>query len=176
VCRVAAGTFESDPSSAVAARRWATGLLVSWSLERLSETVILLLSEAVTNAVVHATSRPIVRLAVASGVLEVGVDDNEPRLPNVARAAGYGKDTTDINVLLADSGRGLVLIEALADEWGATALTAGKRVWFHLDIGDWLYRADCRCARHEPGRDEITLGSGLRAHHIRGPWQPNAVD
>jgi hypothetical protein len=145
--------------------------MAAWSLEPVAETATLLLSEVVTNAVLHSSSQPTVRLAVAGGALEIGVDDDEPRLPNRRMATSRGPAGTD--VLLADGGRGLLLIDALADEWGATALAAGKQVWFRLDIGDWPYRSACVCAHHDGG--DITLGSGLHAHHMPGPWPPLAT-
>jgi anti-sigma regulatory factor (Ser/Thr protein kinase) len=168
VCRVAVTTFKADRSSVAEARRWAGKALASWSLDHLAETTVLLLSEVVTNAVVHAGNRPRVRLAVTSGVLEVGVDDDEPRLPDRGRLGDYRQGTPDPEVLLAEGGRGLLLIDALADEWGAVVLAAGKQVWFHQDLGDWAYRADCLCDDHSTG--QVTLGSGLRARHLPGHW------
>jgi len=169
VCRVTVTTFEADRSSVAAARRWARGVLTNWSIDDVAETAILILSEAVTNTVVHAASRPTVRLAVTRGLLEVGVDDDEPRLPDRAWLGGRHQDTTDTELLLAEGGRGLLLIDALATQWGATVLVAGKQVWFHLALGEWPYRSHCLCDLHHPG--EVTLGSGLRALHLPGPWQ-----
>ncbi len=76
----------------------------------------------VTNALVHAHSAP--RLGVTSDEtylrVEVGDDDPVPPGPVVDVEPG------------ASSGRGLRLVERLADDWGVRASDAGKVVWFSL--------------------------------------------
>jgi anti-sigma regulatory factor (Ser/Thr protein kinase) len=172
VCRVAVASFGVDRSSVPGARRWARGVLVTWSLEHVTEITALLLSETVTNAIVHTASRPTVRLAASRGFLEVGVDD-EWGLPDQDRLGGLRPATTGPDLLLAEGGRGLQLIEALADEWGVIAITGGKQVWFRLDLGDWPYRADCLCDHH--GIADVVLRSGLHANHMHGPWSSDSV-
>lgn len=169
MCRVAVTTFEYEPSSVAAARRWARGVLADWLLDHVADTTVLLLSEAVTNALVHTASRPTVRLAITRGVLEVDVDDDEPRLPDRDRLRACWRGTAGAGVLLTDGGRGLLLIDALADAWGATARNGGKQVWFRLDIDDWPYRGDCAC--DDETRGVVILGSGLHARHMPGSWQ-----
>ena len=89
---------------------------------RTAETAVLLTSEVVTNALVHAHSAP--RLGVSSdadGVrVEVGDDDPVPPGPVVDVEPG------------ASSGRGLRLVDQLSDDWGIRPADSGKVVWFSL--------------------------------------------
>lgn len=81
----------------------------------------LLLSEVVTNAILHARTDASVHVAVeAAGVL-VAVEDRCRSRP--ARAV---RDESAL------SGRGLELVETLADEFGVLPTSSGKRVWFTL--------------------------------------------
>jgi anti-sigma regulatory factor (Ser/Thr protein kinase) len=158
VCRVAAAEFEADLTSPAAARNWVASRLDAWQLNGLSEASVLLTSELVANAVIHASGHPTMTISVADGVLEVGVTDLDPHLPSpVHHGAAH----------LHDGGRGLPLVEAVADEWGAVSLAAGKHIWFRMDIHDWPYLAACRC--QEPGPDRVRLKSGRYALHMPGP-------
>jgi anti-sigma regulatory factor (Ser/Thr protein kinase) len=88
---------------------------------RLVEDAMLLTSEVVTNAVEHGSAP--VRLCIdcdAHGIV-VSVDDCNPILPKALR--------TDRR---RHSGRGLVLVERLAAEWGVRPTKDGKQVWFRL--------------------------------------------
>ena len=82
-----------------------------------------LVSELVTNAVIHGHSSP--RLDVgtgARGALYVGVGDDDSRYPVV-------QDGDDDSL----NGRGLRLLESLASRWGVRPDPPGKVVWFELD-------------------------------------------
>lgn len=87
-------------------------------------TAELLISEVATNALKHAqTSQIIVRL-ITDHVLEAAVRDTASgALPRVAQPD-----------LEESSGRGLLLVDALATEWGATVTSHGKWVWFRLPL------------------------------------------
>lgn len=92
----------------------------------MQETAVLLVSELVTNAVLHArTCSPTImlRLEVALTKLRIEVTDADPRWPQPRRPIG-----------LDESGFGFVLVEALAREWGLRVTTAGKAVWAELDL------------------------------------------
>jgi anti-sigma regulatory factor (Ser/Thr protein kinase) len=88
------------------------------------DTAELLVSELVTNAVVHATG-PGVCLTVteADTVMHVAVRDGSSIVPGRADQPPDGSQT---------GGWGLFLVEALSDRWGWEALRDGKRVWFEL--------------------------------------------
>lgn len=85
----------------------------------------LLVSELVANAVLHAHTTIAVRVSrdVPSGRVKVAVHDGTPRSP--ARKHYSPTSTT---------GRGLLLVERLASDWGVTPSAAGKSVWFELGL------------------------------------------
>ena len=116
-------------SSVGTGRRFVQRLLTQWHLDHLADVAVLLASEALTNAVVHAATS--VRLEVRQDrELEVRVTDysSAPVLSPVS-ALGLQSLMTDPD-LEAESGRGLMLIASLAERWGVTPQDAGKTVWF----------------------------------------------
>ncbi|WP_033323652.1 ATP-binding protein [Streptomyces yerevanensis] len=111
----------------IARRTIRTALLdYNYSLE-LADTAELLTSELVSNSVKHSDGPVAVRLRTRAGVVRIGVMDDHPELPAPLPC------TPD-----EDFGRGLYLVEALADCWGRYPLpnrsrTPGwKVVWFEL--------------------------------------------
>jgi anti-sigma regulatory factor (Ser/Thr protein kinase) len=168
MCRVAKAEFEGGLDAAGAARRWLASQLRRWELQELEPTAVLLTSELVANAWLHAASGPVISAAVAEGALEVGVADGEPHLPRPTLVEGIGQTLPGADALLGEGGRGLLLVDALADEWGAAQLARGKQVWFRLDTAHWPYRTACRCDAEDSGR--VRLESGRYAIAIPGPW------
>lgn len=84
-----------------------------------TDRVLLVVSELVTNAVVHARSAPEVTATFDNGRLLVAVADTDP-VPSILRT-GLDGDTA--------GGFGLRLVAALTDSWGWEPTEAGKRVW-----------------------------------------------
>ncbi|WP_184763990.1 ATP-binding protein [Streptomyces griseoloalbus] len=124
-----------DPAEVGRARRWARSRLAVSGIEAdepLAETLILLVSELVTNAVVHTGRPAVLRLSLpgteAAGEVTVRleVSDRSDRAPVPRCVDGE-----------ATGGRGLALVDGLADRWGWSSEGAGKRIWCELD----------RCAR-----------------------------
>lgn len=119
-----------DPAEVGRARRWARSRLAGSGIgdeEPLAETLILLVSELVTNAVVHTGCPAVLRLslpgaAAEASVVRLEVADASDRAP-VPRCAGDE----------ATGGRGLALVDGLADRWGWSVEGAGKRIWCELD-------------------------------------------
>ncbi len=122
-----------DPSEVGRARRWARSRLAGSGIradESLAETLVLLVSELVTNAVVHTGRSAVLRLVLPAAVAEeakgtvvrLEVDDASERAP-VPRCPG-GEAT---------GGRGLALVDGLADRWGWSREGTGKRIWCELD-------------------------------------------
>ena len=121
------------PSAVPWARRVLRHMLHEWRLESMTEPAALLVSELVTNAVEASAGRvggdhgklPVIgltiRLTAASLALEVW--DASPLRPVPQKV--------DIAV---DHGRGLLLIDALADSWGHRAADGGKIVWCELAV------------------------------------------
>lgn len=173
MCRVATAEFEPVPTSVTAARHWVGEHLRRWELRELTGPAEVLTSELVANAVVHAHSSPVVSAAVADGVLEVGVSDRDRRVAHVVGQQRAASKKVGGRPRLAGGGLGLVMVAALADEWGASGLTGGKQVWFRLNAADWSYRTACRC--HTADVDRVRLESGRYALANLGPWdQPSA--
>ncbi|MEU6703321.1 ATP-binding protein [Streptomyces wuyuanensis] len=119
-----------DPAEVGRARRWARSRLAGSGIgddEPLAETLVLLISELVTNAVVHTGCPAVLRMLFGLGAAEVGtvrveVADNCARPPQPRRSAG---DDT--------GGRGLELVDGLADRWGWKREGAGKSIWCEVD-------------------------------------------
>lgn len=110
-----------DTTSPGHARRIVATTLGDWGQSDVLDTVQLLISELVTNVVVHTSSAPDVRISLLPGHVHVEVVDSGLSDP-VARAA-----TPE-----AVSGRGLQLVAALASAWGTTRAPGGKVVWFDV--------------------------------------------
>ncbi|WP_240203605.1 ATP-binding protein [Streptomyces actuosus] len=107
------------------ARRALRELLRHWGRPGRSETAELLTSELVTNALVHTDRDAVLTAVVGSGTLRVEVRDFTARRPR-------------LRVPVPDDGthgRGLMLVQCLADAWGVTAHGTGKVVWFELAAG-----------------------------------------
>ena len=113
-----------DASSVGAARRLVRQQLAQVADEINDETLdaaSLLISELVTNAIVHAGTDVAVRAAFGDGVFRVEVSDGSPALPANRPLTGIG-----------GTGYGLQLIEAIATRWGVKPSSSGKTVWFEL--------------------------------------------
>ncbi|WP_371617682.1 SpoIIE family protein phosphatase [Streptomyces sp. NBC_00454] len=104
------------------ARRFARRALSRWGLEELQDSLELLVSEVVTNAVRYA-ERPVTLRLLKTDVLRCEVGDDSPQLPRQRRA----RDDDE-------GGRGLFLVNRMARRWGATRLSSGKVVWFELQL------------------------------------------
>jgi len=108
------------------ARRSVTDVLRSWQVDDDDEwtyDVLLVTSELVGNAFRYAGRRIALLLALDSSHLTVSVTDGSSVLPSLCAA-----DT-------GESGRGLSIVDALAEDWGAVADDDGKTVWATLPLG-----------------------------------------
>ncbi len=111
--------LDADPVSAGVARKFVAELLSAYMGPGGVEVVVLLTSEVVANAVVHAGTS--VELVVRSmhGDVQIDVSDGATQMPEVLDPA-----------LGSVSGRGLQLVMALAQAWGVIPTPGGKTVWF----------------------------------------------
>ena len=112
------------PSSSGKARRFVAGALRSWRMPEMTDGAVeLLTSELTTNAVRHARSPFTVVVRYDGERVRIEVDDSSPAAPEPRTPSG--EDT---------GGRGLILVEAMAESWGMAPLPSGKRVWFELVV------------------------------------------
>jgi len=111
----------ADPASAGRARRLTEETLREWQRDDLIDVTTLLVSELVTNAVLHAGAGIHLRLLARGARVRVEVGDLSDVLPT---PRGYGREAT--------TGRGLGLVKILASAWGAEPKASGKVVWFEV--------------------------------------------
>ncbi len=125
----AAATFEPVGRSVAAARGFVRDTLEGWALGEVVDDAVVLTSELVTNAVVHAgTSAEVLCLREDDGV-RVEVADHYPDREVPVQEGGLAQVSPD-----REGGRGLLLCAALATRWGVDYTAADKRVWFRLDL------------------------------------------
>jgi len=108
-----------DPASVARARRAVVAQLQRWHLpERVVADLALVTSELVTNSLRHARGPYELRLRHVAHEVLVEVADATPLRPRRRRADSD-----------AESGRGLTIVEAVADRWGCRSISGGKVVW-----------------------------------------------
>ncbi|CAM5465671.1 magnesium or manganese-dependent protein phosphatase [Streptomyces tanashiensis] len=117
---------QAEPERIAEARQQVRQLLHDWSDEDQLDSAVLMVSEMVTNVLVHTDGDALLVAEVACGEkarrLRVEVSDGSDELPH-KRHPGE----------MASSGRGLVLMEMLADAWGVDPRGEGKAIWFELN-------------------------------------------
>jgi anti-sigma regulatory factor (Ser/Thr protein kinase) len=121
----ASATFAAAPESAAAAREFVGAALRRRGCpSKAIDTVSLLTSEVATNAVVHARTDFQLRLRVTVKVIRVEVEDE-----GMGAAVLTYADQDEVR------GRGLYIVDALADRWGDERRSGGRhRVWFELQV------------------------------------------
>jgi anti-sigma regulatory factor (Ser/Thr protein kinase) len=133
--RMATAAYQPEPRAAAAARRFVRDTLRTWRLggpepgrADLIDDAVLLTSELVTNAVVHAGTPVQVTCRLAESAVEVVVLDRHPvqLVPGRSRPGAGAADRT--------SGRGLLLPAELASSWGVIYARTAKAVWFRLGL------------------------------------------
>ncbi|GAA3850924.1 ATP-binding protein [Streptomyces coacervatus] len=113
-------TLPCEPKTARRARRLVSGALNTWGIAELVDAGTLIVSELVGNAVRHTSCR-LVRVSVRrvkDDLVRIGVTDRSHALPRMDLVA-EGDET----------GRGLVLVDALSYRWGYDEMRWGKTVW-----------------------------------------------
>lgn len=133
--------------SVPAARRFTRQTLVEWGVlgvSRRTDDVLLCVSELVTNALLHGAPpgrgfRIFLSLTVDL-LLRVEVHDSGDGTPSVQHSGER-----------AEMGRGLLIVEALADKWGVGERDPGKIVWCEFAVGDSRFDAE-----PDPGIGDVT--------------------
>ncbi|MGY3682788.1 ATP-binding protein [Streptomyces sp. TE33382] len=119
--------FRVRKDSVPAARRHVRTVLIGWKLGGLADDATLITSELATNVVTHAKGTGDyfeLGLRRRNGVLILEVADSYQWLMPELRESG-SEET---------SGRGLFIVDALAECWGVRPRNPGKTVWAHLPI------------------------------------------
>lgn len=157
-----------QPTSVGAARAHVRALLESTGREDLLETAVLLVSEVVTNALLHAGTDIDVGAVLDDAGLRVEIGDGSLHLPSRRRYAAT-----------AGTGRGLLMLEALVDDWGVSQHSRGKTVWFRISgpDTDLLDPADPRT--DQPGapgvrRDNVFVELRNMPLLLHAAWQEHA--
>lgn len=119
----ARASFAPELKSASDARHFAERTLAEWDLPQVLEATRLLVSELVVNAVIHARTDSELVLRAEDGRLRVEVTDHSAAEPVLQEYSPT-----------APSGRGLLILDELADEWGVERDGTSKVVWFDLAL------------------------------------------
>ncbi|MDX3572483.1 SpoIIE family protein phosphatase [Streptomyces bobili] len=127
----AAATFEPVGRSVATARAFVRDTLQGWGFADIIDDAVVLTSELVTNAVVHAgTHADLLCLRHEDGVrIEVADRYPEREIPLQGSLATMGSPDRE-------GGRGLQLCAAIAGRWGVDYTPTHKTVWFQLDLPD----------------------------------------
>lgn len=125
----AAASFEPVGRSVATARSFVRDTLQGWGFADIVDDAVVLTSELVTNAVVHAgTSADVLCLRSDDGVrIEVADHYPEREIPLQGTAVNMGSPDRE-------GGRGLQLCAALAGRWGVEYTPTHKQVWFQLEL------------------------------------------
>lgn len=119
----AALELPDDVLSVGEARGVVRDLLERWGYRELIDDAELVVSELVTNAVVHAETGCAVIVNRGEGGIRIEVQDQGPGWPD-PQSPGAG----------AEGGRGLMIVSALSTAWGIQAVDRSKRVWVELSM------------------------------------------
>jgi PAS domain S-box-containing protein len=125
----AAATFEPVGRSVATARSFVRDTLQGWGFADIVDDAVVLTSELVTNAVVHAGTHADVLCLRAEDGVRIEVSDRYPEreVPLQNSAASMGSPDRE-------GGRGLQLCAALATRWGVDYSPTRKNVWFQLNL------------------------------------------
>jgi serine phosphatase RsbU (regulator of sigma subunit)/anti-sigma regulatory factor (Ser/Thr protein kinase) len=180
---VASAAYQPEAAAVAAARRFVRETLQSWLAAEhapdgrgLVDDAVLLTSELVTNAVVHAGTPVQVTCKLADGGLEVMVRDSLPAslVPGPVKDENPATERTN--------GRGLLLPSALASAWGVTYGRAAKAVWFRMGLADAREdtSGDSQPGQSQPGQSQpgqsqpgqSQPGQSGVGQSQPGPWRP----
>jgi hypothetical protein len=181
VCKQAVVELPGHPASASGARHFVAEQCGAWGLTTLCDDLTLPVSELVTNGVLHARTPTTVTLSLTEAYVEVAVRDSNPRTPVMrpirldldgdirvlaARLTDLPEDLRDDALHVGEAGsiaagRGLHIVDTIADEWGVSELTSGKAVWFRIRTPHpWAPPDPCLCNAEPAG----TSPGGLPLH------------
>ncbi len=112
------------PEAVRHARRFTRRALRAWGVTDEPDAILLIVSELVTNALVHTDGQVRLDLTLINNRMRVAVADISPRTPIKPTSIGWE----------ATGGRGILLVEALSATWGTVPVSGGKQVWAELNL------------------------------------------
>ncbi|WP_405662784.1 MULTISPECIES: SpoIIE family protein phosphatase [unclassified Streptomyces] len=112
------------PDAVMHARRFTARTLRHWKAEDVADAVMLVVSELVTNALVHTQGAVRLDLMLRGDRVRVCVSDSSPRAP--AKPVIVDWEST--------GGRGLLLVEAMSESFGSMPVAGGKQVWSEIAV------------------------------------------
>ncbi|MBM9503388.1 SpoIIE family protein phosphatase [Actinacidiphila acididurans] len=110
------------PDAVMHARRFTARTLRAWHLTDVSDAALLVISELVTNALIHTHGAVGIDLTLAGDRLRIAVSDSSARAP--AKPVAVDWEST--------GGRGILLVEAVSGAWGSVPVSGGKQVWSEI--------------------------------------------
>lgn len=112
------------PEAVSHSRRFTARTLRAWGISQETDTVLLVVSELVTNALVHTQGQVQLDLTLINERLRIAVSDTSPRTPVKPTSISWE----------ATGGRGMLLVEAVSAKWGSVPLSGGKQVWSEITL------------------------------------------
>ncbi len=119
----ASSRFAPLPESPARARAFTADTLQSWGCGGLIDVAQLLVSELVTNVVLHAGTDAVLSIGLRPDRLRIEVADGSVTVPHTSDSTSNGT-----------SGRGLPIVEVIGDDWGVEQRHGGKTVWTEIRI------------------------------------------
>ena len=113
----------STVTSPQLARAFLRSALETWKLDGFGDVTELLVTELVTNVVTHVGAPMTLRVHREPSTMRVELEDPSPEVPVVRHP-----DSAE------EHGRGVLLVDQLANAWGVDSRADGKTVWFELDV------------------------------------------
>ncbi|KOV63935.1 SpoIIE family protein phosphatase [Streptomyces sp. MMG1121] len=114
------------PEAVRHARRFTRRTLRTWGVHQGTlDAALLVVSELVTNALVHTDGQVRLDLSLVNHRLRLAVADSSPRSPVKPTSIGWE----------ATGGRGILLVDAVSAAWGTVPVSGGKQVWADLVPG-----------------------------------------
>jgi anti-sigma regulatory factor (Ser/Thr protein kinase) len=138
MCREAISEFGADASVPSAARRHVVELIDEAFIESagLADDVALVVTELLTNTLRAGSTRTVLRVELHRRQVRVSVHDDAPGDPVPRQAPPF-----------AVNGRGLMIVGALARDWGVVHEDGGKAVWAELAVPpEAITELDCHLA------------------------------
>lgn len=147
-------TLRPSSDAARHARRWATAQLPTGVALYRRQLLELLLTELVTNAVKYGHDPDVIRITMhLNGAdVRVTVSDANPSVLPVARNAPPADE----------GGRGVMLVDQLADDWGFMTDHHSKVVWFRLSLAERVGEHEHPAVAHRAEGDPTP--------HLRNDW------